>query len=513
MDQDGDLGTTPMHIANLMISNSPPSDTERHEIQRLIDVRTKAISLLDSDIEPLVARRDALAKSARSLLLLLSATRTLPFDILGQIFHRYVELTHDPWVLSHISQQWRATAMECPDLWAYIEIDQAATHPTLRPSGYPMDKLQTLLERSRNRPLFVRFCTVARSFDPAPFSPHADRLFGALIGRSSRWSSCFLRCSPDSFPLLAQVKGKLPILRSLALEIIFEQNVAVDAFEIAPQLSSVVLGGGLDTDLSLPWSRVVRYRCDYMHWQEHIDVLERLNNMQECCLTMNNWTENEHTGLLDCPKLRRLYVNRGDMLEFIAPALEELVIEPLKMTPPSPSLLNLCGLIQRSACQLTKLCLIAAIPSTTDVPDLVVALELLPSLVELCVQSRRASETTILDTLVTSLAGLTPYLLPRLEELTFGGYFSPWSPLIATVETRRNANPAGSSMLRAFSLFHSRNQRRIPPQDLQRLNTLRSAGLDVTLIEGPGAREAMVKVPFFHAGMSDGEYWAPDTTD
>ncbi|KAJ7844300.1 hypothetical protein B0H13DRAFT_1908993 [Mycena leptocephala] len=48
------------------------------------------------------------------------------------------------------------------------------------------------------------------------------------------------------------------------------------------------------------------------------------------------------------------------------------------------------------------------------------------------------------------------------------------------------------------------------PDDLLRLEMLQTAGLDLTVVQGPDAREAMVKVPFFSAGSFNGQFWAPE---
>jgi hypothetical protein len=52
----------------------------------------------------------------------------------------------------------------------------------------------------------------------------------------------------------------------------------------------------------------------------------------------------------------------------------------------------------------------------------------------------------------------------------------------------------------------------IPTDDLLRLQMLRLAGLDLNVVVGTGARGAMVGVPFFNAGISNGEFWAPEST-
>ncbi|KAJ7460167.1 hypothetical protein FB451DRAFT_1371677 [Mycena latifolia] len=503
------------HFAHLIITNAPPSDSEAVEILEIIDSNRKAIARLTSDIEPLAARRDELRRITQSLALLLSTKprRTLPFDVVAEIFRTVVDVVPDPWILGQICKRWRAIALECPELWTSIDIDHAASNPRMRPTGYPFEKLQTLLNRSLHQPLTIRFCTVARCLDAPPVSFDADRLFGALVACSSRWGSLSLRCTPQIFPLLAQVKGKLPLLHTLSLDMCFDR-ILLDAFETAPRLRSLacLTGWRLTPLMLMPWSQITRYIGDFGLWDDHITALEQLVNVEECRLTLTNWAENENTEILDLPKLRRLYVARGNLLEFTAPRLEELVIEPLDMTPPPDALGNLTSLVQRSACQLTKLCFIAAIPDMPAVSQLVSVLQLLPSLVELCVQSRRLNELIELSVLVAALHPTAPCLLPRLEALTFGGYGVPdGAALVDMVAARCHASPAVCSALRAFSLLYHQRLYPIHPADLAQLDTLRSvAGLDLTVIIGPGAREAMVNVPFYYAGLSDGTYWAPD---
>ncbi|KAJ7803663.1 hypothetical protein B0H14DRAFT_2887182 [Mycena olivaceomarginata] len=503
-------------FSHLLATNSPPSEVEVSDILNFIDANSKVIGQLNSDIEPLLVKRNALESCTRSLGLLLSANRTLPFDVLAQIFARTVDLDADPWRLAQICRRWRAIALGCPNLWATIDIDHGASNTSMRPSGYPLDKLQSVLERSATYPLSVRFCTVVKAHDDAPVSFDADRLFGVLVAHSERWESLFLRCTPRLFPLLAQVKGKLPMLRRLALDMCFDA-IALDAFETAPLLSSLDLTGGFriaaPCTILLPWAHITRYYGDFSMWDDHVTALEHLRNVIDCAITLNNWAPNENEDILDLPRLRRLYVARGDFLEFTAPLLQELVVEPLQMTPPADVLTNISDLISRSSCQLTKLCLISAIPSRSDVQKLISVLQLLPSLADVCILSRKFNEHMNLDELVTALAVATPCILPRMERLTIGGYaFYEWSALVDMVDGRLHANPLVCSAIRGFALLHRRLGRPMPREELLRLEMLRSAGLDLTVIEGPGAHEAMVNVPFFRAGTSSGMYWAPEHT-
>ncbi|KAJ7122442.1 hypothetical protein C8R44DRAFT_736132 [Mycena epipterygia] len=323
-------------LEELVASNIPPSDTEIAEIYAIIDSNAKVIVQLDADIESLVVQRNARVTSNRSLALVLSVTRTIPFDMLAQIFSTTVELTGDPWVLGQICRRWREIALEFPDLWATIDIDCAAANPRLRPTGYPLKKLHTLLDRSVGHPLDIRFFTVIDSLhnDPAPVSYHSDRLFAALVACSPRssWRSISLRCDPTILSLLAPIKGNVPMLQSLTFHISYFTS-AFDGFEIAPSLRSLDLAMSLaippEHALVLPWTQITHFNGNFSHWQDHVGVFNLLHNVVECRRMMLNWTENDYQETFSSPQLRRLYVMHGDFLGFTAPLLTDSSTAPL----------------------------------------------------------------------------------------------------------------------------------------------------------------------------------------
>ncbi|KAJ7102711.1 hypothetical protein C8R44DRAFT_808409 [Mycena epipterygia] len=492
-------------LQELVASNIPPSNTEIAEIRAIIDSNAKVIVQLDADIESLVVQRNARV----------TVTRTIPFDMLAQIFSTTVELTGDPWVLGQICRRWREIALEFPDLWATIDIDCAAANPRLRPTGYPLRKLQMLLDRSTGHPLDICFFTVIDSLHPAPVSYHSDRLFAALVACSPRWRSISLRCDPTILSLLAPIKGNVPMLQSLTFHISYFTST-FDGFEIAPNLRSLDLSMNLDIPpehaLVLPWSQVTHFNGSFEIWQDHVGVFNMLHNIIECRRLMINWAENEYQGTFSLPQLRRLYVMHGDCLEFTAPLLTELVVEPLWMAHPPDVFANLSQLIDHSSCQLTKLCLIAALTNDADNQKLISVLDLLPCLVDLCIQSRRQNESIMLDGVIAALVPTaSSCLVPRLETLTVGGYqITNPTALVDMLDTRWHADPAVCSTLCAFRLFHIRRLFVLSQNDRIRLGTFRrEALLDVT---GAAARAAMLAAPFSNASLSDGEYWAPEVT-
>ncbi|KAJ7184812.1 hypothetical protein C8R46DRAFT_466974 [Mycena filopes] len=496
---------------NLITTNTPPSDAEAKEFRRAFESNTDEITQLSNRIA-------ALSASNRSLAAVLSVVRTLPFDILAQIFGQTVALTDDPWPLAQISHEWRAIALDLPSIWASVDIDSTASNPKLRPTGYPLEKLHALLQRSGNYPLTVRFCTVAHRLEEYSESDHADRLFATLVSCSVRWHTFFLRAQNTILPLLAPVQENVPILRSLTLDTYIPPGVR--AFEIAPMLHALNLPAGVEFELTtaspfmaVPWSQITHLSGDFPYYQDRAAILERLLNLVECDITMINWGPNEHQGIISLPRLQKLYVMHGGCLEFKVPQLTELVIEPLRMRPFPDVLGNLTQLSNRSGCCLTKFCLIGALTGDHDNQRLISVLALLPSLVDLCVQSRGKVELVTLDELILALhPAASACLLPRLASLTIGGYrFTDPATLVDVVSERVYCDVTVCSPLRSFKLFHIVRFFVFSAEQTLRLSQLQTDGLDFVEVSGPAAHAAMVSVPFFKADTSAGQYWAPET--
>ncbi|KAJ7840389.1 hypothetical protein B0H14DRAFT_2587468 [Mycena olivaceomarginata] len=252
--------------------------------------------------------------------------------------------------------------------------------------------------------------------------------------------------------------------------------IALDAFETAPLLSSLDLTGGFrivaPCTILLPWAHITRYYGDFAMWDDHVTALEHLRNVVDCAITLTNWAPNENEDILDLPRLRRLYVARGDFLEFTAPLLQELVVEPLQMTPPPDALTNISDLINRSSFPFGRTKTHLRPPTT-------------PLSRGRLHPVSKFNEHMNLDELVTALAVATPRILPRMERLTIGEYACyEWSALIDMVDWRLHANPLVCSAIRGVWRCSA------PP------------ALISPVIGGPGAHEAMVNVPFFRAGTS-----------
>ncbi|KAJ6573168.1 hypothetical protein DFH09DRAFT_1312417 [Mycena vulgaris] len=200
--------------------------------------------------------------------------------------------------------------------------------------------------------------------------------------------------------------------------------------------------------------------------------------------------EREHPDLA-FTKIAQTNVARGDLVEFVAPLLEELVIAPLKMTPSPDVFGNLASLIHALHYKITRLWLITALRADYDVTRLIAVLELLPSLADVCLQPRWPHEAISLGPLYTAMARATP-CLPGVQYLTIGG--------CACINTE------------SLALFHNVQLGPFLPDQLQRFEVLRVAVLDFTMVVDRNAREATINVPFFCAAISGGLWWTPETS-
>ncbi|KAJ7671888.1 hypothetical protein B0H17DRAFT_1208945 [Mycena rosella] len=193
----------------------------------------------------------------------------------------------------------------------------------------------------------------------------------------------------------------------------------VDVFFVTSSLHKLTLNGNLSNaaiGFRLPWSQITEYAADSDYNREHFAMLALLKTN---------------------PALRRLYVNRGCILDLDLPQLEEFTFEPLDTEVGwEDPLQNLSAFLALSRPPLTKLCLIG--PDYSDVL-LVDVLRQTPAFVDLCIQCRHNKTVETVD-----LAEVADFLhvgdeihLPALQTVTFGGYgFEDYAKPGETVESR-----------------------------------------------------------------------------
>ncbi|KAJ7203811.1 hypothetical protein GGX14DRAFT_501362, partial [Mycena pura] len=121
----------------LLITNCVPSDAQIKEINNFIGSVEAEISIIDDHIaqvqhtlDRLGAQRAKLQDVVKSHRCVVSTTRRLPRDILGEIFSQYLGAVashaHSPSALLHllgVCEQWRMTVLTSPLLWRHVSLN------------------------------------------------------------------------------------------------------------------------------------------------------------------------------------------------------------------------------------------------------------------------------------------------------------------------------------------------------------------------------------------------------
>ncbi|KAJ7438807.1 hypothetical protein B0H11DRAFT_2103668 [Mycena galericulata] len=509
------IGSSP--FAHLLSSGLPPSNEDTLFIGRLVDDANALALSLDDEIavmETSLARLRAERVDVTSFAIaheaMLSPHQYYPADILCLIFRWTVELTGNPWLLGLICRRWRRIALDFPPIWSSISVGPDPIPPSYASRKlYPRDMIEAHVARSSGLPLTITF------HDPR--ATGEERLFEDLQGivdvlapTSQRWEKVHLKTfRPEHFSLFDSLKGRLSSLKELTLEGIVNPNPPLDAFAIAPKLTKlnfVRYMFHLPAALRVPWHQITDYTADLDYNHEHLATLSLLTNVDEARLTLENLAPTEHEPIRRIPTLRRLYVNRGCILDLDLPQLAELTFEPLDREPglQEVPLENLLTFLMLSSPPLTKLCLIG--PEFSD-ELLVSILQQTPALIDLCIQCRHKHFEMVYFTDVVDFLHVAvgqDVHLPSMQTLTFGGYsFTDYDRLADMVESRWRFAPCP---LTSFGLItrHSPDM----AHAREKLDVLGAEGLNLTLVDGEGATDALLSLPFFEIAYSLDHSWS-----
>ncbi|KAJ7698252.1 hypothetical protein B0H17DRAFT_1196843 [Mycena rosella] len=126
--------------------------------------------------------------------------------------------------------------MGTPSLWSYIQVDTVFWESSASTRAKAMKSLQAALDRGRNFSLDVE---IESDFSVAFHSPALE----LLAAHSERWRNLVVDCPSDMFNGLAAVKGKLPRLEYLEIELRDDQTRDLSLLDIAPSLKYLVFTG------------------------------------------------------------------------------------------------------------------------------------------------------------------------------------------------------------------------------------------------------------------------------
>ncbi|KAJ7113999.1 hypothetical protein C8R44DRAFT_229814 [Mycena epipterygia] len=483
--------TTLVRHHQLTTTNEPPGESEEAFIRSVISKTGAHLAHIDdkiarlqdpSRLQELEEERASHASYHAQNKAILSALRRIPPEVLGQIFawtlptpldpRRQEDASDSPWVLVQICSRWRAVALSLPSLWSLFVIDFSWNKIN------PLSMFETQISRAQG--LSIHFFGSQKK-DSRP----QIEMFQLLAEHSSRWEELSVSLTSDLFPLLASLRHRLPSLRRLWIQWSDSMShvgvESIDCFEVAPSLLDASFCNLYrHVPILLPARQLTRYHLGGPRGI-HQGMLKLTPNLVEARVIIGFQTE-PWPGpgeIIELPSLRRLYVSRPTVLQYIkAPTLEEIAAPSMKND--SPNVLTfLKSFIVRSACSLRRLCF-------ERHPDPYTTLEILhanPSIIELAISTdSNAGEGS--RPLMSSL--MVPTVAPQLSGISVACDKEGYIDYTAYLQLLQFRSKAVGCALKTSSLVVNSGPRP-DPVTLRGLEVLRQDGLELLLLEGQGA--------------------------
>ncbi|KAF8154386.1 hypothetical protein K438DRAFT_1778016 [Mycena galopus ATCC 62051] len=270
-----------------------------------------------------------------------STIRRIPPEILIEIFcwslptltDRLVNLSIEdsPWILTHVSHQWREIAIGTSALWSFIAIDYDVGDDPL--PAFPLSMVETQISRARR--LKIHF-QGSENHDPEP----QIKLFKYLASYSSRWEELTILLTTPLLPSVGCLQNHVPSLRRLCvLRRATDSPEPILGFHTAPSLVEVDLFI-YNTPTIFPANHLTHYRM-CTTWNIHGTVLKEASALQSAWIMVplmegpGPWAEDDDFGPITLPALKHILVSHSRLLEYvITPKIESLVVHVIEETSP-----------------------------------------------------------------------------------------------------------------------------------------------------------------------------------
>ncbi|KAJ7616621.1 hypothetical protein FB45DRAFT_1064012, partial [Roridomyces roridus] len=267
-----------MELDEIIESNAPPNDSQAREMRMLIASSLSEVSQLDDEIHvaerslsELQHRRSSHTQRVDGLKRALSSIRTIPSDILSEIFlvcrddaldfinYSIFDAARAPLLLAHISSGWRAVCLSDTRLWDHIHVQQGARLPS-------RTALDHIFRYAGVIPLDVRLNTTQDS-SRSPRTDSRTTLFRHIIRARDRLRRIHLTVdSLDELSDLWTHRRSFPLLTSFKVLGTYRRTpgrpVGLSLFKSAPLLREFKLSlSNSPLDLqpaSVTWSQLTR---------------------------------------------------------------------------------------------------------------------------------------------------------------------------------------------------------------------------------------------------------------
>ncbi|KAJ7485220.1 hypothetical protein B0H11DRAFT_1154317 [Mycena galericulata] len=307
-----------------------------------------------------------------------------------------------------------------------------------------------------------------------------------LAEHSSRWTELSIGVTKKMLPVLAELRDRLPALRRVWIQ--WEQESArrtrIGCFQTAPSLRDITIFNDSPSQVGILLSaqQLTRYDADGP-WEMHWTFLtsESAQNLIEVRIETDVPVYSGQG--IELLHLQRLFVSRIDVLDNLkAPALEEIAFN-LGDGSRAWDRGNLDPFVARSACTLRRLS-VRSLQGREVFPILGV-LRKYPSITSLAILTPNPNAILPHLTILNPTAGTA--VSPQLFEIYIGTpAHMDWVGYIEMLDSRWKVE--GCALRSAVMAVIGS-----PPRstELSRLGALRKDGLDLTLLKGEDADDAM----------------------
>lgn len=430
-------------VPHLLNNNHPPSTLERERSRALADGIHISLIHIDDEISrirdtlsALQSRQDALQKYHVQHVAVLSPMRTLPPEILGEIFIASLpkEWKHNPDLLQtrgspfrkavllpgRICQYWRNVALATPGLWSAISVD-------LR-KRFDAQLMKSWLRRSAQLPIMIKMEGMLSASDF-----RSKEAADMLCAHSHHCRELDLQ-APLSAGMRRISECQYPMLRTLDLSL-HGDDISWDLSTSAPQLRIVSVTRLVNVHSSnqhwnripsLPWFQLTHLSLMLTNTTNAADQsMTVLREARQLVSLRSSFRDSELT--LPCQpvvheNLRTLSTSwssyTGLLHHLILPALNVLTLDWSGSSWPHDALLSFSP---RSQCSLLSFSLNIGVGTGLASENLIACLKHMPSLRNLAITGNTADvlNEVLLQRLTFQESNPSgPWIVPQLGRLT-----------------------------------------------------------------------------------------------
>ncbi|KAF7336514.1 F-box domain-containing protein [Mycena sanguinolenta] len=495
-DVEVNLTTAPWTLARfvqLASTNEPPRDPELSLIRPIVEKTSAHLASLDAEISRLQNRLRELEEERTALSIqhsqntkILSPLRRMPPEILGEIFSWTLPAIDD---IFDTNNSWRAVALSKASLWSLITIDFPIKQ------RYSSQLIRVQMERAHSLKIHF-FGSQERD------SVNQISLLLTLAEHSDRWKELSIQLTSKMVPYLMSFRDNLAALQRVWVQWHTAESQdpefnSVDFLQMAISLVDITVYCQyrfLPTRLPMA-HQLIRYDFD-APWPTHYELLKSLPNLQQVSISLFDEAEArpDPGEPLELLHLRRLYVGDARSLDYLrAPSLEEISLLVAVGTDSTAPATHLERFIIRSSCSPRSL----RLKGILHAPSIAEMLGKYPSFTEVAVTPPDDEDENIqrevLSTFIT-LFTISKSTLSPLPHITNIGYGSRNAEAIVCplflnmLESRWTVGDRACALKAAELLFISA-EALLDPRSVARMQTLREAGLQISLLSGRGARD------------------------